>query len=414
MAKVSVRKRAAGILATIATLGLLCTSAGAANAATTIDGPIDLGSAGSFGVLGASTVTNTGSSVIAGDLGLSPGTEVTGFPPGIVAGTQYVTNEVAAQAQSDLTTAFNVASSLTPTATGHDDLVGLSLPPGVYSGGELSLSGQLTLAGSAESVWVFQAASTLTTGPGSRIVLTGGANACNVFWEIGSSATLGTGSQFAGTIMAKQSITATTGATVTGRLLADNGAVTLDTNTITTPTGCAKGGAVSTSPVVTSSAPSAATVGTDYSFTVAASGTPTPTFAVSSGSLPAGLHLDVATGIISGVPTTPGTSSFTISASNGTAPAATVTYSIVTSAAPPSPTVPSPTVPSPTVPSPTVPSSTVPSPDASAPALGEGAETLAATGVDVTLPLSGGGVLLALGVILIALRRKRIRTLKRA
>ncbi|TFD31031.1 DUF3494 domain-containing protein [Cryobacterium cryoconiti] len=214
-----------------------------ASAATVGDGPVDLGTAASYGVLGATTVTNTGPTIINGDLGLSPGTSITGFggaPNGIVNGTVHATDAAAAGAQSDTTTAYNVAASLTPTTTGIGELSGLSLTPGVYTGGALALSdnGALTLAGSANSVWVFQAASTLTIGSATRITITGGASACNVFWQVGSSATIGTAAQFQGTVLAQQSVTATTGATIVGRLLARTAAVTLDTNTITAPTGC--------------------------------------------------------------------------------------------------------------------------------------------------------------------------------
>jgi len=326
------RSASAGVVAVLVGIGVALVPAGTATADTTIDGPVNLGTATPYGVLGASTVTNTGPSVIGGDLGLSPGTSITGFPPGIVLGTTHPTDAVATQAQIDLTTAYNVAASLTPTTTGLADLVGLSLTPGVYSGQELSLSGDLTLAGTASSVWVFQAASTLVTGSASRIILTGGATACNVFWQVGSSATLGTSSQFTGTIMANQSITATTSATIAGRLFADNGAVTLDSNVITTPTGCNPPGAVSTSPTITSGAPTATgVVGTPYSYTVTSSGTPTPTYSI-TGSLPTGLSLNATTGAITGTPTTPGTYTFTITADNGVTPAVSASYSIVIAA----------------------------------------------------------------------------------
>lgn len=322
---------------------------GAASAATSIDGPIDLGTAAPFSALASSTLTNTGPSVVNGDIGLSPGTSITGFPPGIVAGTVHATDAVAAQAQADLTTAYGVASGLTPTTSGLSDLTGLSLTPGVYAGDALSLSGALTLSGAAESVWVFQATSTLTVASGAIITVTGGASACNVFWQVGSSATIRTGAQFVGTVMAQESITAQSAATVTGRLLARNGAVTLDTNALTAPTGCGRAGSIGTSPAITSSAPPDGTAGSGYSHTVTATGTPTPTFSVSTGSLPPGLALDATTGLISGQPTAPGTYTFDITASNGISPDAvasyTVTIGVPTAAASPVEASPTPTSP---------------------------------------------------------------------
>jgi hypothetical protein len=319
-------------LALLLAPGLVVAASVGAHAATGIDGPIDLGTATTFSVLGATAVTNTGPSVIAADLGVSPGSSITGFPPGIIGGVFHSADAVAIQAQTDVTTATNTGASLTPTTSGLANLTGLSLTPGVYSGGALSIdaAGALTLAGDAASVWVFQASSTLTTGAASQIILTGGASICNVFWLVGSSATLGTGSSFAGTIMAAQSITATTGATISGRLLASAGAVTLDTNTIVAPTGCAPPGSTTESPVITSGAPADSTEGTPYIHTVTATGTPGSTFAVTAGTLPDGLALDGTTGDISGTPTTPGDVSVTITATNGQAPDSSATYTMTT------------------------------------------------------------------------------------
>jgi len=199
---------------------------------------IDLGTAGSFAVLGGSAVTNTGSSVLNGDLGLSPDTLLKGFPPGTLNGGLHYTDSVAADAQSDLTTAYVTAANLTPpTSAGLSDLNGLVLVGGIYSGGALSLpvGGEVTLdaEGDSTSVWVFQASSSLIAQSGSSVTLINGANPCNVFWQVTSSATIGTNADFVGTVMALTSIQAQTGATIEGRLLARNGAVTLDDNVIT-------------------------------------------------------------------------------------------------------------------------------------------------------------------------------------
>ena len=202
---------------------------------------VNLGTASSFAVLAGSTVTSTGNTIVNGDLGLYPGTSVTGFPAGVVNGTMHVADAVAQQAQTDLLAAYNAAAGLAPTGgtlTGQD-LGGLTLTPGVYFfASSAQITGQLTLdaQGLSDPVSVFQIGSTLTTASGpnaSSVVLVNGAQACHVFWVVGSSATLGTSSDFVGNILAVTSITADTGATVDGRLLAENGAVTLDNNTIT-------------------------------------------------------------------------------------------------------------------------------------------------------------------------------------
>jgi hypothetical protein len=202
---------------------------------------IPLGTSQSFAVLGGSTVTNTGSSVVTGNVGVSPGSSVTGFPPGIVAGGAiHAADAVASQAQSDLTTAYNAAAG-TPCGvdlTGQDLGTVGTLTPGVYCfTSSAALTGTLTLnfLGNPNALFLFKIGSTLTTASGSSVVLTntGGATCpTNLFWQVGSSATLGTGSSFAGNILALTSITMTTGAGLTGRALARNGAVTLDTNTV--------------------------------------------------------------------------------------------------------------------------------------------------------------------------------------
>ena len=204
---------------------------------------VGLGTAGTVAVLGGSTVTNTGPSVINGDLSVSPGTSVTGFPPGTVDGAIHAADAVAAQAQSDLTTAYNDAAGRTPAVAVPGDIGGAFLSPGVYKrSSSLLLTGDVTLDGQGDrnAVFIFQVGSTLTTASSSRVVLTNGAQACNVFWQIGSSATIGTDTLFQGNIMALASITMTTRARLLGRALARNGAVTLDTNIISRAT-CAAG-----------------------------------------------------------------------------------------------------------------------------------------------------------------------------
>jgi len=204
--------------------------------ASAAQAPVNLGTAASFAVLAGSTVTNTGPSTINGNLGVDPGSAVTGFPPGTLNGTQHDADAVALIAKSDLTTAYNDAASRTPAASAPADLSGETLAPGVYKNAiSLGLTGTVTLnaEGNPNAVFIFQAGSTLITGSGSHVALTGGAQACNVFWQVGSSATLGTNSTFVGNILALQSISVTTGASIDGRALARNGQVSLDDNTIT-------------------------------------------------------------------------------------------------------------------------------------------------------------------------------------
>ena len=193
------------------------------------------GTTSTFGVLG-NTVTNTGGTSVTGDVGASPGATVSGFPPGTATGTIYLGGATAAQAQTDLTAAYNDAAGRTTGAiTVSGDLTGLTLTPGLYkSTSSLGITGDLTLnaLGNPNAIFIIQMASTLTTGSGSQVILTGGAKASNIIWQVGSSATLGTNSVFKGTIMALTSITMNTGAHLDGRALASGGAVTLDTNVI--------------------------------------------------------------------------------------------------------------------------------------------------------------------------------------
>src|SRR5688572_10660190 len=196
-----------------------------------------LGSAQSFAVLGGSTVTNTGPSVITGSLGLSPGSSVTGFPPGVVvSGTTNIADAVALAAQNSVTTAYNslAGQPCTQDLTGQD-LGGLTLTQGVYcftSSAQLTGALVLNAQGNAGAVFIFKIGSTLTTASNASVAVINSGSPCNVFWQIGSSATLGTATSFVGNLLALTSITLNTSAGVIGRLLARNGAVTLDTNTV--------------------------------------------------------------------------------------------------------------------------------------------------------------------------------------
>ncbi|MEU0394267.1 ice-binding family protein [Streptomyces sp. NPDC006208] len=224
----------AGVLTLLVAFAVVAVTPTRANAAT----PVNLGTAESFAVLAGAEVTNTGSSVVTGDVGVHPGTSISGFPPGTVNGTLHSGDTVAGQAKVDLVAAYNDAAGQASNGALPPDAGGLTLVPGVYTASSsLGLTGTLTLdaQGNSNAVWVFQVGSTLTTASNSSVSLINGASPCNVFWQIGSSATLGTGTTFVGTIMAKAAITVATGASIDGRALAEVEAVTLDTNRITRP-----------------------------------------------------------------------------------------------------------------------------------------------------------------------------------
>src|ERR1700683_346099 len=251
---------------------------------------VGLGTAASFSVLAGSTVTNTGPTTMFGDLGLYPGTSVTGAPR--VLGQTHVDAQVPIQAKTALTTASTNAESRPPNGSAGTELAGQTFSPGVYNASESLLlsSGSVTLnaEGNPDAVFIFQIGSTLITGSNTTVSLINGAQACNVFWQVGSSATLGSGTHFVGTIMASASITANTAATIHGRLLARTAAVTLEDNTITTST-CASsasgsgGGTETTTPVETEALEKATTGG---GATTGAAGTTAPGTTTGAGSSP--------------------------------------------------------------------------------------------------------------------------------
>lgn len=205
---------------------------------TTTQSMVPLAGASGLAILAGSSVSSTGATNITGDLGLSPGSSVGGFPPGILNGSQHINDAIATQAKLDLTAAYNDAAGRTSTdiVTLSGNIGGLTLTPGLYkSTSSLAISsGDLTFdaKGNADAVFIIQIASTLTTTPGRKVILAGGALASHIFWQVGSSVTFGTTTVFKGTVMAMQSITFDTGAALDGRGLARTGAVVMAGNTI--------------------------------------------------------------------------------------------------------------------------------------------------------------------------------------
>jgi hypothetical protein len=205
---------------------------------TTIQTSVAMAGVSNLAVLAGASITNTGATNITGDMGLSPGTSIGGFPPGILNGTIHINDAIANQAKLDLVVAYNDAAGRTATdkVTVAGNLGGLTLTPGLYkSASSLSISsGDLTFdaKGNPNAVFIIQIASSLTTTSGRKVILSGGAKASNIFWQVGSSATFGTTTVFKGNIMAMQSITFNTGATLEGRALARNGNITMAGNTI--------------------------------------------------------------------------------------------------------------------------------------------------------------------------------------
>jgi hypothetical protein len=271
-------------IAVLAFAGLL-SSALFASSAIAAPATVGLGTATSFSVLAGSTVTNTGPTTMFGDLGLAPGSSVTGAP--VVLGQTHVSDAVAIQAKTDLTTAYNDAAGRPTEGSAGTDLAGQTFTAGVRTASSALLlsSGSVILdaQGDPNAVFIFQIGSTLITGSNTTVQLINGAQACNVFWQVGSSATLGTGTRFVGTVMAAETITANTAATIHGRLLAQVAAVNLDTNTIT-QSNCAIEGTETTTPEetaaleVTTTGGGTTTGGTTTGTTP--STTPTPASAV--------------------------------------------------------------------------------------------------------------------------------------
>ena len=305
--------------------------------------PVTLGSTVTFAILAASTVTNTGPTVVNGNLGLSPGLSaaVTGFPPGTVAPGYAIfatTPGPAATAQIDLTAAYNDAATShrdgdVPT-TLSGDLSGLTLAPGLYNSTSTLSLGQtgngiliFNGGGNVNSVWVIQLGSALTTFTGSQIILAGGAQAANIFWQVGSSATLGVNSIFYGTILSQVSITVNTGAALNGRALARTGAVTLASNTMTQPGPPTSGGPAGALAVTCPN--SSAQVGVTYnSLVVATGGTPPYAYSIPPATLPLGLSLNTTTGAVTGVPSSLTTNNFTATATDSAAGSASSSCSI--------------------------------------------------------------------------------------
>jgi len=256
---VQAKSKALFIIASGCVLGLVISSLGA-SVVTAFAPPINEGTTSTYGVLAGTTVTNTGATTLTGtagsDLGLSPGSSFTNTGTFTHVGAENIANAAALTAETDLTTAYNDLSIPSAVTLTNLDLGGQTLTPGAYmSGSSLSNSTNLTFdaLGDPDAVFIIRAVSTVITSSASTMTLRDGAQACNIYWQVGSSATLGTNSTFIGHIYASTSIAATTGATIYGQLLASTGAVTLDTNTIVN-NACTATAVTSTNPATTTPA----------------------------------------------------------------------------------------------------------------------------------------------------------------
>ena len=388
---------------------------------------VGMGSAKSFAVLAGSGITNTGATTLTGtegaDIGSSPTGTFTGDTTVTTTGTKYLAADaVTAAAQNDLVTAYNDAAGRTSATPISADLGGQTLKQGVYnSASSIGITGTLTLDGENDpaAVFIFQAGSTLTTASASQVNLINGAQPCNVFWQVGSSATFGTNSDFTGRVMALTSITATTGAVFKGQLLARNGAVTLDNNTITNDA-CAA--VASPAPTETATATPTATPTETATATPTETATPTPTETATETPPPTATPTETATPTPSKTATPTETPSPTPTETATETPSPTATPTETATPTPSETATPTET-PSPT---PTETETESPAPEASERASEEASESpevtatpeeTTATGgelpntetADWTIPLAIGAVLTAIGAIVVATRRRRNR-----
>ena len=241
---ISLKLKLSGTAIAASTALLVLCASGPAQALPGDIGAADfLGTAQPFTVLGGAAVTNTGPSILPGRLGVSPGSSTTGFPPGLVGGSTHTTDAVAISAQSAITVAANALVAVDDYNIGPADMDGLVFLAGSYSSPSTLLNnGTITLQGDADDIFIFTAVSALTTGGGSTILFSGDVQECNVFWRLGSAATLGAGSHMVGTVIAQSAVSAVTGATIAGKLFAQVEAVSLQSNVFTDATCDTSGG----------------------------------------------------------------------------------------------------------------------------------------------------------------------------